>query len=47
MDLLILFKEPSEKKALLALHVMTEMLFLFQKNLKNIMHGRVGMCVMR
>ena len=32
-----------EKKALLTLHVMTEMHFLLQKNLKNIMHGRVEM----
>ena len=28
---------------LLTLHVMTEMHFLLQKNLKNIMHGRVKM----
>ena len=28
------------------LHVMTEMHFLLQKNLKNIMHGRVKMYVM-
>ena len=38
-----LFKD----KALLTLHVMTEMHFLLQKNLKNIMHGRVKMYVMR
>ena len=29
------------------LHVLTEMHFLLQKNLKNIMHGRVKMYVMR
>ena len=29
------------------LHVMTEKHFLLQKNLKNIMHGRVKMYVMR
>ena len=45
--LLILLKEPSREKALLTLHVMTEMHFLLQKNLKNIMHGRVKMYVMR
>ena len=35
------------EKALLTLNVMTEMHFLLQKNLKNIMHGRVKMYVMR
>ena len=35
------------EKALLTLHVMTEMHFLRQKNLKNIMHGLVKMYVMR
>ena len=40
-------EEPSREKALLTLHVMTEMYFLLQKNLKNIMHGRVKMYVMR
>ena len=45
--LLILLKEPSREKALLTLHVMTEMHFLLQKNLKNIMHGHVKMYVMR
>ena len=41
------FRLPSHKvllaleKALLTLHVMTEMHFLLQKTLKNIMHGRV------
>ena len=35
------------EKALLTLHVVTEMHFLLQKNLKNIMHGRVKMYVMR
>ena len=34
-------------KALLTLHVMTEMHFLLRKNLKNIMHGHVKMYVMR
>ena len=34
MNLLILLKEPSREKALLTLHVMTEMHFLLQKNLK-------------
>ena len=33
--------------ALLTLHVMIEMHFLLQKNLKNIMHGRVKLLVMR
>ena len=47
INLLILLKEPSREKALLTLHVMTEMHFLLQKNLKNIMHGRVKMYVMR
>ena len=41
INLLIFMKEPSREKALLTLHVMTEMHFLLQKNLKNIMHGRV------
>ena len=35
------------EKVLLTLHVMTEMHFLRQKNLKNIMHGRVKKYVMR
>ena len=47
MGLLILLKEPSSEKALLTLHVMTEMHFLLQKKTKNIMHGRVKMYVMR
>ena len=47
INLLILLKEPSREKALLTLHVVTEMHFLLQKNLKNIMHGRVKMYVMR
>ena len=47
INLLILLKELSREKALLTLHVMTEMHFLLQKNLKNIMHGRVKMYVMR
>ena len=37
----------SREKALLTLHVVTEMHFLLQKNLKNIMHGRVKMYAMR
>ena len=47
INLLIVLQEPSREKALLTLHVMTEMHFLLQKNLKNIMHGRVKMYVMR
>ena len=47
INLLILLKEPFREKALLTLQVMTEMHFLLQKNLKNIMHGRVKMYVMR
>ena len=47
INLLILLKEPSREKALLTLHVMTEMHFLLQKSLKNTMHGRVKMYVMR
>ena len=35
----MLLKEPSREKALLTLHVMTEMHFLLQKSLQNIMHG--------
>ena len=36
INLLILLKEPSREKALLTLHVMTEMRFLLRKkNLKN------------
>ena len=45
--LIDLIKEHFREKALLTLHVMTEMHFLLQKNLKNIMHGRVKMYVMR
>ena len=40
-------KKTSREKALLTLHVVTEMHFLLQKNLKNIMHGRVKMYAMR
>ena len=40
-------KEPSREKPLLTLHVVTEMHFLLPKNLKNIMHGRVKLYVMR
>ena len=47
INLLILLKEPSIEKALLTLHVTTEMHFLLQKNLKHIMHGLVKMYVMR
>ena len=47
INLLILLLKPSREKALLTLHVMTEMQFLLQKNLENIMHGRVKMYVMR
>ena len=47
INLLILLKEPSREKALLTLHVMTEMHFLLQKSLKNTMHGRIKMYVMR
>ena len=36
-----------QEEVLLTLHVVTEMHFLLQKNLKNIMHGRVKMYVMR
>ena len=43
INLLLLLKEPSRDKAHLTLHVMTEMHFLLQKNLKNIMHGYVKM----
>ena len=34
LNLLVLLKEPSREEALLTLHVMTEMHFLLQKNLK-------------
>ena len=37
----------SEVDTNFTLHVVTEMHFLLQKNLKNIMHGRVKMYVMR
>ena len=47
LNLLILLKEPSREKALLTLHVMTEMHFLLRKKLQNIMHGHVKMYVMR
>ena len=46
-SLLILLKKPSREKALLTLHVMTEMHFYCGKNLKYIMHGHVKMYVMR
>ena len=44
INLLILLKEPSREKALLTLHVMTEMHFYFGKI---IMLGHVKMYVMR
>ena len=44
--LINLIEKPSREKALPTLHVMTEMHFLLQKNLKNIMHGRVKIYVM-
>ena len=47
INVLILLKEPSREKDILTLHVMTEMHFLLQKTLKNIMHGHVKMYVMR
>ena len=47
INLLILLKEPSREKALLTLHVMTEMHVLLPKTLKNIMHGHIKMYVMR
>ena len=47
INLLILLKEPSREKALLNLHVMTEMHFLLGKNLKNTMYGHVKMYVIR
>ena len=46
INLFILLKEPSIKKALVTLHVTTETLFLHQKTLKNILHGLVKMYVM-
>ena len=46
-DLFLFCNERDREKALLTLHVVTEMHFLLQKNLKNIMHGRVKMYVMR
>ena len=47
IDLIERTFEPFREKALLTLYVMTEMHFLLQKTLKNIMHGRVKMYVMR
>ena len=47
IHLLILLKEPSKEKALLTLHVMTEMHFFTSEKPKNIMHGHVKMYVMR
>ena len=45
--LIDLIKRPSREKALLTLHVMTEMHFLLRKKTKNIMNGHVKMYVMR
>ena len=45
--LLILLKEPSREKALLTLHVMTEMHFYFGKKLKKSTHGHVKMYIKR
>ena len=45
--LIDLIERTFQRETLLTLHVMTEMHFLLQKNLKNIMHGRVKMYVMR
>ena len=46
INLLILLKEPFREKALLTLHVMTEMRFLLRKNQIKIMHGHAKMYVM-
>ena len=45
--LIDLIERTLQREALLTLHVMTEMHVLLQKNLKNIMHGRVKMYVKR
>ena len=45
--LIDLTKKTSRQKALLTLHVMTEMHFLLQKKTKNILHGHVKMYVLR
>ena len=42
-----LTSKSGDQKLLKDLHVVTEMHFLLQKNLKNIMHGRVKMYAMR
>ena len=47
LNLLILLKGPSREKALLTLHIMTEIHFLLWKNQTKIMHGHVKMYVMR
>ena len=47
INLLILLKEPSREKALLTLHVLTEMHILLQTNIRNIMHSHVKMYVKR
>ena len=39
INLLILLKEPTSEKAILTLHVMTEMPVFTSENPKNIMHG--------
>ena len=43
--LIDLIEKHSREKALLTLHVMTEMQFLLRKNLKNIVHGHFKMYV--
>ena len=44
--LIDLIERTFQREGSLILHVMTKMHFLLQKNLKNIMHGRVKMYVM-
>ena len=45
--LIDLIERTFQREGSITLHVVTEMHFLLQKNLKNIMHGRVKMYVMR
>ena len=47
VGLLILLKGPSRERALLALHVVAEVHFLLRKGLGSVVHGRVGVCVVR
>ena len=47
INLLLFLKEPSIGKALLTLHVTTEIQILLRKSLKNSMHGLVKMYMMR